>query len=139
MNLLINELEPFKDDPNKIIFFTDAYDVIFLSNLQSIVDKFKSTEARVLFSAESACWPDSSLANKYPQPLKGKKYLNSGAFIAYAPELYEILTLDIIEDNGDDQLYYTRAYLDEERRKKLQFKLDHTSEVFQNLYGAISK
>ncbi|GLV38762.1 procollagen lysyl hydroxylase [Carabus blaptoides fortunei] len=137
VNKLREELEPYKTDADKIVLFTDGYDVIFLSNLQTIVKAFKETEAKVLFAAESSCWPDSSLADKYPLPTKGKRYLNSGAFIAYAPELYDILTYEELADDGDDQLYYTKIYLDENKREKLKFKLDYTSQIFQNLYGAL--
>lgn len=138
INLLRKQVEAFKEDVDKIVLFTDAYDVIFLSNLQAIVEKFRQSEARVLFSAENSCWPDSSLANKYPKPVRGKRYLNSGAFIAYAPELYEMLSSEELADDGDDQLFYTKIYLDQEKRDKLHFKLDHVSEIFQNLYGALS-
>lgn len=110
-----------------------------MSELNTIVQKFKSTEARVLFSAEGALWPDKSLESQYPLPIKGKRYLNSGLFMAYAPELWEILNEKELADDDDDQLFYTKIYLDEAKRDKLKFKLDHTSEIFQNLYGAVSK
>lgn len=119
--------------------FNFRYDVIFLSNLLSIVTKFKELDARVLFSAEGTIWPDKSLDSQYPLPTKGKRYLNSGAFIAYAPELWEILNDKDLADDEDDQLFYTKVYVDETKREKLKFKLDHTSEIFQNLYGALSK
>lgn len=120
-----------------MLFF--SYDVIFLSDLQSVVNKFKETNARVLFSAEGALWPDKTLASVYPLPPKGKRYLNSGAFIAYAPELWEILNDKDLADDDDDQLFYTKIYVDDAKREHLKFKLDHTSDIFQNLYGALSK
>lgn len=41
-----------------------------------------------------------------------------------------------VKDKDDDQLYYTKAFLDEALREKLKIKLDHKSEIFQNLNGA---
>lgn len=98
--------------------------------------KFKETGARVLFSAEKFCWPDVKLASKYPtvEP-KASRYLNSGAFIGYAPEIWQLLQPSI-ENLEDDQLYYTKSYLNEELREKLGMKLDVESHIFQNLNGA---
>lgn len=39
-----------------------SYDVIFTSGAADIIEKFKKLDARVVFSAEGFCWPDSSLA-----------------------------------------------------------------------------
>lgn len=41
-----------------------------------------------------------------------------------------------VKNKDDDQLYYTKAFLDTNIRKKLQIKLDYESEIFQNLNGA---
>lgn len=41
-----------------------------------------------------------------------------------------------VKNKDDDQLYYTKAFLDVNLRKSLKIKLDHESEIFQNLYGA---
>lgn len=116
-----------------------SYDVMFLSNLRTIINEFKKTEARVLFGAENACWPDESLASLYPVPKQGKRFLNSGLYIGYVPEILELLNRKPLVDTDDDQLFFTKAYLDEKMRSQLKFKLDHTSQIFQNLNGAISK
>lgn len=139
INLLKQALEPHKDENEKIVLFTDGYDVIFLADLKEIVEKFKSMDAKVLFGAEGFCWPKEELASRYPQVARGKKYLNSGLFIGYAREIYKLLTYKPVKNEDDDQLYYTEAYLDETLRNDLKFKLDHTSEIFQNLNGAASK
>lgn len=139
INLLKQAVEPYKNDPNKIILFTDGYDVIFTDTLDSIIKKFKQTKARVLFGAENSCWPDVELAPKYPQVTEGNRFLNSGLYMGYASELWQILNHDKIEDTEDDQLFFTKAYLKEDLRKKVGFKLDHKSELFQNLNGALSK
>ena len=108
-----------------------------MSDLDEIVEKFKEFDSRILFSAEGSCWPDASLSSKYPFVARGKRFLNSGGFIGYATNLYSILTDIEIGDEDDDQLLYTKIYLDPELREKHKIKLDHKSEIFQNLYDAV--
>ena len=63
--LLLKEgLEKHKDDKENIIMFTDAYDVVFNGDAEQILTRFRELKARVLFSAEGFCWPDSSLASE---------------------------------------------------------------------------
>lgn len=139
INLLKEALEPYKDDKDRPVLFTDAYDVIFVSDLREILEKFSDSGARVLFGAEGYCWPRTELAPEYPEVARGKKYLNSGLFIGYAKELYQLLNYKPIKDTDDDQLFFTEAYLNKTFREALKFKLDHTSELFQNLNGAASE
>lgn len=49
--------------------FTDAYDVIVNGDAETIARRFldEFAESRLVFGAEPFCWPDKSLANKYPQ------------------------------------------------------------------------
>lgn len=104
------------------------------------MDKFKELKAKVLFSAENFCWPDDELKLKYP-PVEGaaQKYLNSGLFIGYAANIYNILVSQPIKDTDDDQLFYTNAYLNEKLRKENGIKLDHKSNLFQNLHGNVGE
>lgn len=136
INLLKEALETYKDDKDKIILFTDSYDVIFLSDLKAIHNAFKKSEARILFGAEGFCWPDSNLADKYPPVISGKRFLNSGMYMGYIPEILELLNWKSIENTDDDQLFFTEAFIDKAIRNKLNMKLDHTSIIFQNLNGA---
>ncbi|EZA59211.1 Procollagen-lysine,2-oxoglutarate 5-dioxygenase [Ooceraea biroi] len=138
VNLLKKALEKHRNDEKKIILVTDSYDVIFLGGLSAIVERFLDTGARVLFSAERNCWPDKSLADHYPSVSRGKRYLNSGGFIGYATDVYEILDTADVKDEDDDQLFYTTVYLRSELRMRHKIKLDHKSEIFQNLYGAVA-
>ncbi|CAB0034687.1 unnamed protein product [Trichogramma brassicae] len=138
VNLLKEALEPYKDDLDRVILFTDSYDVIFLKNLKVIIAKFKEwkDEPRVIFSAEEYCWPDKKLSAQYPEVARGKRYLNSGGFIGYASDIYSMISSVDIDDGGDDQLFFTKMYLDQDTRSKHNIKLDHKSEIFQNLNGA---
>lgn len=108
--------------------------------MNKIVEKFKKMNANIVFGAEHYCWPDSTLQHLYPEldAGTGARFLNSGMFIGYAADIYEILKTPI-KNTDDDQLFYTRAYLDKNIREKLKIKLDHRSEIFQNLHGAIGE
>lgn len=75
---------------------------------------------------------------RYPEVERGKRFLNSGLFMGYAPELHQILNSGEIANDDDDQLFYTKVFLDEKKRQELNIKLDHRSEIFQNLNGAVS-
>ncbi len=113
---------------------------MFLAEPEEILQKFAKFEANVVFGAEPFCWPDQSLKDSYPKVESGKRFLNSGGFIGYAKDIYEILNYDqTVQDGDDDQLYYTKVYLDEEFRSSHKIKLDTKSEIFQNLNGATTE
>ena len=85
------------------------------------------------------CWPDISLTSSYPDidKLAGKRFLNSGGFIGYAPQVNEIVNHKPIANKDDDQLYYTRIYLNKKLRNGIGISLDHKANIFQNLNGAV--
>lgn len=60
-------------------------------------------------------------------------------YIGYAPELHKLLTAKPIADKEDDQLYFTKLFLDEDKRSELNIKLDSKSTIFHNLNGATSE
>lgn len=132
-------LEEYREEEDRIIMFVDSYDVILAGSPIELLWKFQQFDHKVVFSAEAFCWPDWSLAEKYPPVSNGKRFLNSGGFIAYAPQLYRIVQLWKFKDDDDDQLFYTKVYLDEEFREKFNIGLDHKSKIFQNLNGAIDE
>ncbi|UYV68694.1 PLOD1 [Cordylochernes scorpioides] len=137
VNLLKDALEKVKDKDDLVVMFVDSYDVILLAPPTDILRKFLKMKARIVFSAEGFCWPDESLAGQYPKVEDGKPYLNSGGFLGYAPDIYQMVTNSDIANNDDDQLFYTKIYLDKKLRKKWSIKLDHKAEIFQNLNAAI--
>lgn len=60
-------------------------------------------------------------------------------FIGYLENIWSLLNHHKIEDTDDDQLYYTKVYLDGAFRDQNSFKLDHKSNLFQNLNGNIGE
>ncbi|XP_015786267.1 procollagen-lysine,2-oxoglutarate 5-dioxygenase 1 [Tetranychus urticae] len=140
VNLLKKALEKYSKEQNLIILFVDSYDVIINAKREEILDRFNTLGAKVVFSAEDFCWPDPSLAKDYPDKDRdnvGHRYLNSGGFIGWAPQVYEIVSSSAIKDTDDDQLFYTKIYLNNELRTKWSIKLDHKAVIFQNLQGAV--
>lgn len=136
VNLLKTELEKYKDS-DKIVMFVDSYDVILTSGAERILKRFYKTKSNILFSAEGFCWPDESLSDAYPKVDKGKRFLNSGGFIGFAADVYKMVASSEIGNSDDDQLFYTKIFLDESLRKKWNIKLDNKAEIFQNLNGAV--
>ena len=138
INMLKEDLEQYKDREDLIIMFTDSYDVVFLAEPETILTEFYNMNANVVFGAENFCWPDKGLKDKYPEVLEGeKRYLNSGGFIGYAKDIYQIINYEDVDDRDDDQLYYTKIFLNIEYRNKHKIELDTKSEIFHNLNGAI--
>ena len=139
INLLKKQMENFKDKKDLIIMFTDSYDVLLLGNQESILSTFHKFNAKVIFSAQHFCSPDNTLKDSYPEVLPGEnRYLNSGGFIGRAKDIYAILNYADVEDD-DDQLYYTKIYLNIEYRYKHNIQLDKKSEIFHNLIGLVGK
>ncbi|KAM3590698.1 uncharacterized protein V6R79_014517 [Siganus canaliculatus] len=136
---LKKELLKHSDQKDLVILFVDSYDVIFASGPEELLLKFSRLGHRVLFSAEGFCWPDQRLASKYPPVHSGKRYLNSGGFMGFAPDLASMVQQWKWKDNDDDQLFYTRIYLDQKQRAKFNITLDHRSRIFQNLNGAVDE
>jgi hypothetical protein len=95
---------------DELIFFTDGYDTIFMAGEDEITRKFLEFKKDLVFSAETACWPDQSLAAKYPvYDNSPYKYLNSGGFIGKAGFIKELLN-----DNSffaDEKFEYSNQYL----------------------------
>lgn len=75
------------EDEDALVMFTDSYDVILNADASTITQRFQDEfqDKHVVFGAEPFCWPDKTLANKYPQvnfsPIKvnKKRFLNSAA------------------------------------------------------------
>lgn len=58
VNLLKDALLKHREVENTVVLFVDSYDVMLIGDERAILDRFHRQNARVLFSAESFCWPD---------------------------------------------------------------------------------
>lgn len=144
INLLKEELSTW--DINKlhstILLFTDAYDVLINSTENNILNRYYEAMTKynkhncVLFSAEKTCWPDTSLACKYPKNNSPYLYLNSGGFIGTAHNVYSLIRDATICNADDDQLFFTNIYLNDKFKERIT--LDHNCYLFQTLNDSIT-
>ncbi|KAM6970816.1 procollagen-lysine,2-oxoglutarate 5-dioxygenase 2 isoform 1-T1 [Tautogolabrus adspersus] len=139
VRLLKEAMEALAEQEDLIILSVDSYDLIFAGGPEEILRKFQQANHKVLFAAEGLIWPDKRLADKYPSIRSGKRYLNSGGIIGYAPHINRIVSQWNLHDNDDDQLFYTKLYLDPLKRESLNMTLDHKCQIFQNLNGAVDE
>lgn len=146
-NLFNKALSSYKNNNDLIILFVDSYDLIINGDSTEIIKKFKTefNDAKIVFSAEETCWPDKSLESQYPiSLLGGYTFLNSGAFIGYAPSLWQLFQkmtdkdLNVIKNDEDDQLLFTKTFLNSEIRSNFSIVLDNQAKLFQNLFASES-
>lgn len=136
-------------DSNMLIVFTDSYDVIANDHINVLVENYmKHYEGSIVFGSETSCWPNTRLADKYPEPSINtssnntksykcdNKYLNSGVFMGHLKDIYHILQTEI-KDYEDDQLYYTQYFLaantqhfPEKKVSNIKIQLDYLNKLF---------
>ncbi|XP_014268231.1 procollagen-lysine,2-oxoglutarate 5-dioxygenase 1 [Maylandia zebra] len=136
VRLLKEGLKEMKDD-GQIILFIDSYDVVFASGPKELLKKFQQTKHRVVFSSETLIWPDRHLEDKYPHVREGNRFLGSGGFIGYLPNIKELVANWTGDDGDSDQLFFTKVYTDQSKRKSINITLDNKCRLFQNLHGAL--
>ncbi|XP_067107322.1 procollagen-lysine,2-oxoglutarate 5-dioxygenase 2 isoform X2 [Osmerus mordax] len=139
VRLLKEAMEALADQENLVVLSVDSYDLIFAGGPDEILRKFQQANHKVLFAAEGLVWPDKRLVDKYPSVRSGKRFLNSGGIMGYAPYVNKVVKQWDLHDNDDDQLFYTKIYLDLSQRNSLNMTLDHKCQIFQNLNGAIDE
>jgi hypothetical protein len=124
-NFLINnpQIESF--------VFVDAHDVVVLSNPKNFnnVLNYCQFESKMLVSCEKACWPDSSLADKYPEYWSEWKYVNSGTYYAPSDIFIKVFESSPPEYHEDDQLWLTNRFLNQSRE---DIKTDTNCMLFQS-------
>uniref|UniRef100_A0A2K6EXT1 Procollagen-lysine,2-oxoglutarate 5-dioxygenase 2 n=1 Tax=Propithecus coquereli TaxID=379532 RepID=A0A2K6EXT1_PROCO len=121
VRLMKEVMEHYAHQDDLIILFTECFDVIFAGGPEEVLKKFQKMNHKVVFAADGILWPDKRLADKYPIVHIGKRYLNSGGFIGYAPYINRIVQQWNLQDNDDDQLFYTKIYIDPLKRILLNY------------------
>jgi hypothetical protein len=66
-----------------------------------------------------------------------KRFLNSGGFMGYASDIYEMLSTE--DEIKDQQLFFTKLFLNETTRVKYSIVLDTRAHIFMNLNGAVDE
>lgn len=124
--------------PSDVLMFVDGYDVLIDGGEADILRRFDATThgaPKILFSAESACWPDEQAAARYPPTDSPYKYLNGGTYIASVAALRAALDTHFDMDSKhfetcDDQREWTRAFLSSD-----DIVLDTSNQVFNCTFG----
>ena len=131
VNLLREYLAMVDDD--ELFVFTDNYDVIANDHVSVLVNKYKEYyDGKIVFAGETSCWPDASLSGMYPQVAGDvvTRFLNSGVFMGYARDIKKLVETPINND-ADDQLYYTLKYLNGDEN----MVIDYNCRLFLCLNG----
>jgi hypothetical protein len=144
INLLKEELSKWDINTlnSTMLLFTDSYDVLINSTDINILNRYYDAMEKynkhncVLFSAEKECWPDASLACKYPNINSVQLYLNSGGFIGSAHNIYSLIHDDTVANTDDDQLYFTNIYLNDKFKERIT--LDYNCYLFQTLNDSLT-
>lgn len=119
----------------EIVVFSDAYDVLPLNNcnlasLEDAINKYFDLH-KITFNAETNCYPDYSLASKYPNSESKWRYLNAGLYCGRAKYLKKLLDQVLPRIVGsDDQLQFSIAFIEMPHLVTLDYKCN----VFQTLY-----
>jgi hypothetical protein len=103
-----------KIHPQEIIFFTDGYDTVFVTNEKEILGKYYALDSPVVFSTEVNCYPYSTFAYLY-QGNRKFKYLNSGGYIGKAGDILQLYkslkNLDLRQRiSADGQYHWSNQY-----------------------------
>jgi len=113
-----------------VALFIDAYDILLLSNEETILERFFSFEAPIVFSGDKTCYPFPQISSHYPPCKTRFRYLNSGAYIGYVKDLKEVLSeMSPIPQKTDDQGLYALYHLYHPER----FVIDTNAELFLTL------
>ncbi|XP_035014382.1 procollagen-lysine,2-oxoglutarate 5-dioxygenase 1 isoform X2 [Hippoglossus stenolepis] len=131
-------VEEMKNE-DRIILFIDSHDVVFASGPKELLKKFQQARHKVVFSSESLIWPDRHLEDKHPHVREGNRFLGSGGFIGYLPNIRELLSDWTGEDDESDQLFFTKIYIDPAKKNSINITLDNKCRLFQNLHGALDE
>uniref|UniRef100_A0A6J0SN88 Procollagen-lysine,2-oxoglutarate 5-dioxygenase 1 n=1 Tax=Pogona vitticeps TaxID=103695 RepID=A0A6J0SN88_9SAUR len=137
IRLLKSALEEYVEKEDLVILFTESYNVVFASGPVELLKKFRQAKSKVVFSSEMLIYPDRRLEAQYPQVREGNRFLGSGGFVGYATHLSKLVSDWEGADSDSDQLFYTKVFLDPEKRASINITLDHQCRLFQNLNGAL--
>lgn len=119
---------PFRKE--ELVMWVDGDDSLILKPEHDIVARYMAFGGEhILMSAENSCWPDETLASKFPEVAQ-PRYLCAGGFIGPKNLVMAAMAQVIMDAKGDnDQLEWTRSYL----AKTIHLQLDHTRRIFANI------
>jgi len=117
------------------VLFVDAYDVIFVENLNSIFSKYSEMNHPLILSTEKNCFPDIEKAHLYPSCDSPYRFVNGGGWMGetqYILDVFQKMELEKFPDNANDQTFWTDLFLSEPSSARL----DTNCSIFQSLFEA---
>ena len=120
-----------KINENDIVLYLDGYDVISLSGIDELLNKYSQFNYDIVFAAEKGLWPDVSLGyhNLIPNIDQTYPYLNA-QFIGKAGTVKKMLEQAHKHLTADDQGEFWHYYLNHTD----ECTLDHNCDIFQCLH-----
>jgi hypothetical protein len=121
-------------NPDELVLSVDAYDVFALNGCNKIEIQKKIKKCfdldKVTFCAETNCFPNPDLADRYPKVNSDWKYLNAGIYVGKAKLVLQMLDLTVDKMVGSmDQLQFSELFLNSNL-----IDLDHECQIFQSLF-----
>ena len=83
--------------------FTDAFDVFYGDDINTIYERYVDLSHSVIFGAEMYIWPDETLAPSFPKSKTPYRFLNSGTIMGRVRDLNNILRYKNIKNDDEDQ------------------------------------
>ncbi len=111
-----------------LILYTDGYDTFFVREFpgeQFFYDRFPAG----VYSAEKNCWPDPSIADRYPTAASEWKYLNAGQWLLKRGDFMHMADYNPIRPSDNDQPWHARLFLS----GQYAMRLDDKCELFQSV------
>jgi len=112
-----------------IVLFTDAFDVFYGDDINTIYERYVDLSHSVIFGAEMYIWPDETLAPSFPKSKTPYRFLNSGTIMGRVKDLNNILRYKNIKNDDDDQLFFQEIFL--KQGKEFDIGLDYEGYLFQ--------
>jgi hypothetical protein len=128
--VLLNFLNTLSEDD--LVLLCDSYDVLPLNDCtvdklyNSILNNFDLT--KITFNAETQCFPDKDLEDKYPIAPNKWRYLNGGLMTGKVKNLKNLLEIIISKKFEINQKIYAELFLTTNL-----IDLDYECRVFQTL------
>jgi hypothetical protein len=115
-------------DPDDIVLFTDAYDVVYCGTQREITQRYEKFNKPIIFGCEKQCNPDPKRASEYKFTDTEFPYLNSGMFIGKVWALRKCILEYKYNDKDDDQRFWTTRFFENPDL----IGLDYKNELFLN-------
>lgn len=136
LHVFLDALEEIKKH-KKTVLFVDAYDSVFVDDIDSIMSEYDSIGHPLIYSAEKTCFPNPGKGPFHPESTTPWRYLNAGGIIGECENVYNsLLFLRQINWNwwSIDQDYI----MDYMFQNPNAIMLDTECRIFQNLHDSHS-